>query len=544
MKTKLEINELQGIPLVVQEKLLYEINNGNVELIFATSPHFSAIKQITVVLNKDIPEAKRQELQESSWTKEVFEQFGVVVTFCKHIVFPFESDFHFTYLSLYLNPQFIIYSRKESSWGSLLQNFYTFSIRRQLLQFDNWVLEIKQKHEDYKVRFIDSLIKQKQFQALLIMYVHIIRLYLHSVQSMLFPKSAFIFNSDVELLESIENNYPELSQIFINNEIDKAYLCNLLNVDSNSDMTIEENDLTKVESLCTAISEQFEKGVNNFFTPRIEYLLSDLKGKQILSKVEYEQFMLNAVIKRLLQSYRIDLIYLIESKVSNDSIEFLLFIVGADIKIQMEQHMSTLIRNHFNQRVEITCLLHKTTWTERHGTKFLPFIYKHITDDNVVYSRTKKKHSKFILPVFELPEDTDSCNWQRDFWKLCQDNLESQWLQMDLSGCSTYQIGHVVQLGSIFKQLCLSFLYKKLNYVPHFASPRYLWKLVQWADRDYSNQLMSVEQSDALFYFLNTKLPYFPRQSTSANNPSQEQYMDTLHICNHFYNYIKELYTN
>ncbi|WP_430612469.1 hypothetical protein [Flavobacterium sp. JP2137] len=72
MKTKLEINELQGIPLVVQEKLLHEINNGNVELIFATSPHFSTINQITVILNKDIPEAKRQELQESSWTKEVF----------------------------------------------------------------------------------------------------------------------------------------------------------------------------------------------------------------------------------------------------------------------------------------------------------------------------------------------------------------------------------------------------------------------------------------------------------------------------------------
>ncbi|MDM1067358.1 hypothetical protein HXZ88_17365, partial [Myroides odoratimimus] len=112
MQTKLEINELKGIPLVVQEKLLYEINNGNVELIFATNLHFSAMKQITVVLNKDIPETKRQELQESFWTKEVFEQFGVVVTFCKHIVFPFESDFHFTYLSLYLNPQFIIYSRK------------------------------------------------------------------------------------------------------------------------------------------------------------------------------------------------------------------------------------------------------------------------------------------------------------------------------------------------------------------------------------------------------------------------------------------------
>jgi len=210
----------------------------------------------------------------------------------------------------------------------------------------------------------------------------------------------------------------------------------------------------------------------------------------------------------------------------------------------MEQHMSTLIRNHFNQRVEITCLLHKTTWIERHGTKFLPFIYKRITDDNVVYSRTQKKHAKFILPVFELPEDTDSSYWQKDFWKLCQDNLESQWLQMDLFSCSTYQIGHVVQLGSIFKQLCLSFLYKKLNYVPHFASPRYLWKLVQWADRDYSDQLMNTEQSDALFYFLNTKLPYFPRQSTSVNTPTQEQYLNTLHICNHFYNHIKELYTN
>ncbi|MDM1067460.1 hypothetical protein HXZ88_17955, partial [Myroides odoratimimus] len=185
---------------------------------------------------------------------------------------PFESDFHFTYLSLYLNPQFIIYSRKESSWGSLLQNFYTFSIRRQLLQLDNWAIEVKQKHEDYKVRFIDSLIKQNQFQAVLIMYVHIIRLYLYSVQRMLFPKSAFIFNSDVELLESIENNYPELGQIFVSNEVDKTYLCNLLSVDSNSETTIEENDLAKVESLCTVISEQFEKGVNNFFTPRIEYL--------------------------------------------------------------------------------------------------------------------------------------------------------------------------------------------------------------------------------------------------------------------------------
>ncbi|WP_430613142.1 hypothetical protein [Flavobacterium sp. JP2137] len=544
MKTKLEINELQGIPLVVQEKLLHEINNGNVELIFATSPHFSTINQITVILNKDIPEAKRQELQESSWTKEVFKQFGVVVTFCIHIVFPFKSDYHLTYLSLYLNPQFIIYSRKDNSWGSLLQNFYTFSIRRQLSQLDNWVLEIKQKHEDYKVRFIASLVQEKQFQAVFIMYVHIIRFYLHSVQSMLFPKNTIIFNSDVELLESIEENYPELSQIFINNDIDKMYLCNLLDADCKTEITFEENDFAKVENICTVIQGQFEIAVNNFFIPRIEYLLSDLKGKQIFCKVEYEQFMLDAVIKRLLQSYDIDLVYLIESKVSNDSMEFLLFIVGSDIKIQMEQHISTLIRNHFNQRVEITCLLHKTTWIERHGTKFLPFIYERITDANVIYSRTPKKHSKFILPVFELPEDTDSSYWQKDFWKLCQDNLESQWLQMDLFSFSIYQIGHVAQLGSIFKQLCLTFLYKKLNYVPHFASPRYLWKLVQWADRDYSNELMSIEQSDAFFSFLNTKLPYFPRQSTSANNPSQEQYLNTLRICKDFYNRIKELYTN
>lgn len=484
MKTKLEINDLQGFPLVVQEKLLYEITNGNIELIFATSPHFSPINQITVILNKDIPQAKRQELQEPSWTKEVFEQFGVVVTFCKHIVFPFESDFHFTYLSIYLNPQFIIYSRKESSWGSLFQNFYTFSIRRQLFQLDNWTLEIKQKHEDYKIRFIDSLIKEKQLHALLIMYVQIMRFYLHSVQNMLFPKSTLIFNSDVELLESIEENSPELSQIFINNNIDKTYLCNLLDSDCNNKY-IDGNELTKAKNVCTVISKQFEKGVNNFFTPRIEYLLGDLKGKQIFSKVEYEEFMLNAVIKRLLQSYRIDLIYLIENEVSNGSIEFLLFIVGADIKIQMEEHMTTLIKNHFNQRVEITCLLHKATWIERHGAKFLPFIHKHITDDTIVYNRTKEAHSKFTLPTFELPEDTDSSYWQKDFWKLCQDNLESQWLQMNLLTCSTYQIGHIVQLQSIFKQLCLSFLYKKLNYVPHFTSPRYLWKLVQWADRDY-----------------------------------------------------------
>lgn len=544
MKKTLEINKLQGIPLLVQEKLLNEINKGNVELIFSTSPHFSTINQVTVILNKDIPEAKRKELQEPSWTKEVFQQFGVVVTFCIHIVFPFKSDFHFTYLSLYLNPQFIIYSRKDNSWGSLLQNFYTFSIRRQLSQLDNWLLEINQKHEDYKVRFIASLVQEKQFHAALIMYVHIIRLYLHSVQSMLFPNDTLIFNSDVELLESIEENYPELSQIFINNDIDKMYLCNLLDATCNDYMSLEENHLAKVENVCTVIQGQFEIAVNNFFTPRIEYLLSDLKGKQIFSKVEYEQFMLNAVIKRLLQSYDIDLVYLIESKVSNDSIELLLFIVGTDIKIQMEQHMSTLIRNHLSQRVEITCLLHKTTWIERHGTKFLPFIYKHITDDNIAYSRTSKKHSQFILPMFESPEDTDSSFWQNDFWKLCQDNLESQWLQMDLFSCTTYQIGHVAQLGSIFKQLCLTFLYKKLNYVPHVASPRYLWKLVQWADRNYSNQLMSIEQSDALFYFLNTKLPYFPRQSTSANNPSQEQYLKTLHICKVFYNRIKELYTN
>lgn len=542
MKTKLEINDLQGFPLVVQEKLLYEITNGNIELIFSTSPHFSPINQITVILNKDIPQAKRQELQEPSWTKEVFEQFGVVVTFCKHIVFPFESDFHFTYLSIYLNPQFIIYSRKESSWGSLFQNFYTFSIGRQLFQLDNWTLEIKQKHEDYKIRFIDSLIKEKQLHALLIMYVQIMRFYLHSVQNMLFPKSTLIFDSDVELLESIEENYPELSQIFINNNIDKTYLCNLLDSDCNN-KHIDGNELTKAKNVCTVISKQFEKGVNNFFTPRIEYLLGDLKGKQIFSKVEYEEFMLNAVIKRLLQSYRIDLIYLIENEVSNGSIEFLLFIVGADIKIQMEEHMTTLIKNHFNQRVEITCLLHKATWIERHGAKFLPFIHKHITDDNIVYNRTKEAHSKFTLPTFELPEDTDSSYWQKDFWKLCQDNLESQWLQMNLLTCPTYQIGHIVQLQSIFKQLCLSFLYKKLNYVPHFTSPRYLWKLVQWADRDYSNQLMSTEQSDAFFYLLNTKQPYFPRKSTSVNTPSQGQYLSALHICNHFYNHIKELYT-
>ncbi|WP_430614438.1 hypothetical protein [Flavobacterium sp. JP2137] len=87
MKDPLKINELQTLPLVVQEKLLEEIRNENIDLIFSVSHPFSPIPQIIVVLNKDINNNRKVKLQESSWRKEVFVTFNIIVTFCNHAIF-------------------------------------------------------------------------------------------------------------------------------------------------------------------------------------------------------------------------------------------------------------------------------------------------------------------------------------------------------------------------------------------------------------------------------------------------------------------------
>lgn len=539
MKRTLEHNALQKLPSVIQEELLRTIDQRAIDLLFVTSLPYTPICKITMVLNKGVSQEKKAEMQNALWIKESYERFNIVVCICEHTVFPFKSDFHFTYIALNLHPRFVVYSRTEKVWQSLFQNYYLFSKRKQWQQLNKWLAELEEKHAAHFAQHIIPLLEQKQFVAASILYKQMLRGYLHAIKNLLFPRNVEVISTDKEFLKTLKLYFPDLYAIFINEVCLEEEFYPLL--DTIHSVALDEE--AYVQNLCdmlTTIAGRLKKGVKHYFESTIETLLHDTDGKPVFTREGYEAVILNKIKNQLAKAFNPNLIYLIDSKDTNQGMAFMLLLVGVGVTANKANEIRIAIKNLFKQTVEVTILLHNPTWLKQHAYNFLPFVYRYITDARLLYSKEQNTHLNFIYPVFEIADTTT--NNHNAYWQLCKNNLESLWEQINQKEDKKYKLHTIAHLRSIFKQLCLAYLYKQMHYVPHIKSPKYLWSLVQWVDDDFSIKLLPSDYASNFFKLLATRPPYFPTEQTVVQELKQEEYKNALYVCHHFYTKLKELY--
>lgn len=539
MKRTLEHSALQKLPFAIQEELLRAIDQGAIDLLFVTSLPYTPICKITVVLSKAVLPERKVAMQKALWIKEAYERFNIVVCICEHTVFPFKSDFHFTYIALNLHPRFVVYSRTEKVWQSLFQNYYLFSKRKQWLQTNRWLTEMEEKHAQHIVQYVLPLREENQFAAASILYKQMLRSYLLAIKNLLFPMNVGVIHTDRELLKVLKQYFPDLYAIFVNESRSEETIFLLLET-THIDTLESETYCQNLCDILAVIAGRFKKEVKSYFESNIETLLHDTDGELVFTKQAYEAVILNKIKGQLAKAYNLNLIYLIDSKDTDQGMAFMLLLVGVGITANKVNEIRMAIKNLFKQKIELTVLLHNTTWLKEHAHNFLPFVYKYITDTRLLYSKNQNTHLDFIYPVYEIANTTtDSHN---GYWKLCKNNLESLWEQINHKDGKKYKLHTIAHLRSIFKQLCLAYLYKQMHYIPHIKSPKYLWSLVQWVDDDFSIKLLPSDYTNNFFNLLATRPPYFPTEQTLVQEPKQEDYKNALYVCSLFYNKLKELY--
>lgn len=541
MKTKLEVNVLQSLPSATRKRLTEEIDEGTIDLIFVTSPPFTAISKVTVVMNKCITNEKKKELQEALWIRKVFEEFAIIISICSHQVFPFKSDFHFTYISLNLHPSFIVYSRTEKTYRSLFQNHYHFCLNNQLKQFNKWIKHWEVKQEKLIEQFVVPLMENKHYEAVVVFYKQILRIHINLIHKMLFPNNLKILDEESSFLKFLKEYYPDLWEVFLTDDLEESYMLRLLNpFYITPDLC--EKEVEAIQQSYNQIASTFTKQLKALFREKVERLFLNIDCKQLYTTDQYNQAIYKVIKEKLFEEHRINLIYFLNSRRTNNGIEILLFIVGAGITAKVENKICYDIKSMFKGNLELTVLLHKPCWIKHHAQKFLPFIYKNLNDTNLIYSRSEKTHLNFIEPAFDITDGNK--NYQKQYWKLCQHNLENYYKQVSLDWSHGFSSYNIIHLRNIFKQLCLAYLYKKVHYLPYLKSPRYLWKLIGWQDAGLAEKLVPTTISRKAFKLLNRLQPYFPEEKVVVSQADSELYEDILQRCSDFYKHIKEIYQN
>jgi len=179
----------------------------------------------------------------------------------------------------------------------------------------------------------------------------------------------------------------------------------------------------------------------------------------LLDNTQNLSSVLNYLIRYLVKEHAIDLLYLIESRVTEKSAELLILIISPTVKPYLEEILNTQLQRRFKRRrVTVTCLLHNNRWIKRHAAKFLPFIHQYLKEEHLAYSKTPPLHALFILPASELEERSHAIDWHHPFWETSQHKLKQLWIQMNVLPHSTYQLHHINPFRIIFKLLCINLI--------------------------------------------------------------------------------------
>lgn len=174
MKKTVLTQEIMILPEKLQKRLLSQIAKDMVEVVCINQKATDKLIIVTVVLAKFVTAHKKQLLQNDVFITQLYKEHNVIVCYGAHTVFPYQSDFHQTYIALNMHPKFLVYSRTDNSWRALFRNHYSFSINKQLVTLEKYLeVELQQQHKSLKL-FVEPLTKIGLYPAVGVVCVQLL----------------------------------------------------------------------------------------------------------------------------------------------------------------------------------------------------------------------------------------------------------------------------------------------------------------------------------------------------------------------------------
>jgi len=541
MKKTVLTQELKILPEQLQKRLLGLIIKDMVEIVCVNKKAALHLTIVTVVLTKSVTAGKKQLLQNDVFITQLYKEHNVIVCYGAHAVFPYQSDFHATYIALNMHPKFMEYSRTENSWQALFQNHYSFLVNKQLATLERYLEEVlQQQHRSLNI-FVEPLVKTGLYPAVGLVCVQLLRNYLNLLKPLLFANGTTVVRSDWELLTFLMQHYPELYQIFVCSPVDKLYLETVL--DSSSGLLFsKEADCARLKKVLNGIDERFAPKVINCIGKEVEHLIKPFEGHRVFTRESYAEMVRQQVAQSLANGFGVSLIYHIETRNSNENVELVLLLVVSAVTPYLEQRMVTEVANKFGDTVKLTVLLHRMRWISKHGYAYLPFIYWNITHEQLLFEKKENTHAKFIFPVFEIPEGSFDKSQYGQYWNNCVDDLQIRWQQISDVANSAPSSAHVAVLCRIFITLCYACVYRTACYLPHLQNPQYAWKLLQWVQPDFVRLHITDQQSAEIFTLFSDSRSQPSTENNNVQTIDGSRFSLVLQICSSLYEHAERLY--
>lgn len=494
-----------------------------VYLIFYTPVTNSKLKMLTLVVAKDTNGDTLAGLHSHINMLDALAQHDTFISVNYHTVAPYFSHFHFSFLRLYLQPCFVLYTDSTKRWNGLFQNFYSTDKNKSKQFFVNHSATVIQKADNAVESFVKPLMNRQMYQAANVALHEVFTYYLDLLMNVLLPKSVHQDFTAEAFHRFIKQYHPQFAKIL--NSISKI---KAVVFQEHTEYVIGESQQHDFQKRINKVQHCLKNGVtelNAFYQNYLDQVISE--------PLQEETLITQQVISFLTGHYKLDALYVLgKTKNNNNNLySFNLLLLSDKLNIQQHDAVVRNVSSHFKGRVQLCCLIHSMHWFQKHQQLLQGFIVKYMVPENRVYL----KNSLVCNDTLQLFENTTQL---QTYWEQRLNYIEPLFVafqQRDL----VYRHGHILLLKNIFQHLVLALLYQRIHYVPSMYSCRYLMHLFQSFVPDVCQKCIASEDITEVLNMLLRPVEFFPQPETAPLPCTQQVFVKALCLCEKLYSEIQ-----
>lgn len=375
-----------------------------VHLIFYTPVTNSKLKLLTVVVAKDTNGGTLAGLHSQINILDALAQHDTLISVNYHTVAPYFSHFNFSFLQLYLQPCFVVFTDNPKRWNSLFQNFYGTNKQKTKQFFVNHSATVIQKADDAVKSFVKPLINRQMYRAANVALNEVFTYYLELLMNVLLPKSVHQNFTATQFQLFIEKYYPQFAKT----------LNNILKVkrmpfQDHTEYVIGESQQHAFQKTVNRVVRLLNSGVeelNAFYRNYLDGVVSEPLQEDVVLTQQLVAF--------LAGHYKLDAVYVLgkTGNTNNKAYSFNLLLLSDKLNIQQHDAVVRNVSNHFKGRVQLCCLIHSTHWLQKHQKQLHGFISKYMVSENRVYLKNNLVYND-TLQLFENTTQLQNTYWQQ-----------------------------------------------------------------------------------------------------------------------------------
>lgn len=523
MKNLNALNLPEEMALAIQNFIYNAVCSTELILVFYTPIVNSKLNLLTLIVDKQNYDKTVSTLQPQIEDLDALKHYHTLISINYHQVSSKDSHFHFSFLQLHLQPQFVIYSNHLNSWNSLFQNFYSNNKQKVITQFENYNKEIKNSVNEAISKFVKPLINEQLYEAAYVALLKVCSFYFELLKNILLPKSLHQLYNEEKFTVFVETYYVEFSKI-----LHKMAKMKSRELKNQTQYRIGLNPLRSFDKKINEISQTIKEGIKQatkFYHKRIDFeLLPEPNEKKLLKQL----------IAFLVSGHKIDVIYLLGS-CNHQTYKLKLLIISPTLRIQHHDALIDKVRIHFNGNIEVFCLIHTLEWLQQKENLHQLFFNKYLVPENIIYvrkyldvNRSKYVHQKnnqiqYLQKQYLQERLTYIFPWLCAFQ---QQNL-------------MYQRGHILLLKNVLQQLILALLYQKIQYTPSIYSYKYLLPLFQTLLPETYNLYVEPHEEESILTTLSHAIEFHPKTHYLSQEIDQSACAKILCLCQKLFNEIQ-----